>query len=122
MDPSFLKNADIQKAVVDGNGSKSLIEQCGIVGFRKITVPKVAEVTQANGDFEQAVFSGHLQHMEQPSLDELVTNCEHRAIGSNGGFGYRTLVSGRDATLIEANALAYWLCETSKTTKQVVNY
>lgn len=118
----FLKNADIQKAVVDGNGSKTLIEQCGIVGFRKITVPKVAEIMQSNGDFEQAVFSGKLQHMEQPSLDEIVTNCEHRTIGSNGGFGYRTLVSGRDAALVEANALAYWLCETSKTEKQVVNY
>lgn len=118
----FLKNADIQKAVVDGNGSKTLIEQCGTVGFRKITVPKVAEVMQANSDFEQAVFSGKLQHMEQPSLDELVTNCEHRAIGSNGGFGYRTLASGRDVALIESNALAYWLCETNKPAKQVVNY
>lgn len=77
---------------------------------------------QANSDFEQAVFSGKLQHMEQPSLDELVTNCEHRTIGSNGGFGYRTLASGRDVALIESNALAFWLCETNKPAKQVVNY
>ncbi len=60
--------------------------------------------------------------MQQPSLDELVINCEHRAIGTNGGFGYKTLVGGRDVTLIEANVLAYWLCETSKRVKQVVNY
>lgn len=90
--------------------------------LEKLRVRRFREVIQANSDFEQAVFSGHLQHMEQQSLDELVTNCEHRAIGSNGGFGYKTLVGGRDVTLIEANALAYWLCETSKTAKQVVNY
>ena len=52
----FLKNADIHKAVVDGNGSKTLIEQCSVVGFRKITAPKVSEVIQAKNDFEQAIF------------------------------------------------------------------
>jgi hypothetical protein len=119
---NFIKNADVRKVIVDGNGAQTFIEQCDVIHFKRIMIPKVAEVIQANNDFEQAVFSGQMKHMSQDSLDKVATNCEHRAIGSNGGFGYRTLSAGRDISLIEADALAFWLCKSDKKVKQIVNY
>lgn len=118
----FLKNADVKKAIVDGNGAQTLVEQCGVIRFKHVMIPKAAEVVQANNDFEQAVFSGQMKHMDQDSLDRVATNCEHRAIGSNGGFGYRTLSAGRDISLVEADALAFWLCKSDKRVKQIIHY
>ena len=41
--------------------------------------------------FEQAICQRHIVHMGQSSLVQAVSNCEKRAIGSNGGFGYKSL-------------------------------
>lgn len=41
--------------------------------------------------FEQAICQRHIVHMGQPTLVQAVSNCEKRAIGSNGGFGYKSL-------------------------------
>lgn len=42
-------------------------------------------------EFEQAICQRHIVHMGQSSLVQAVSNCEKRAIGSNGGFGYKLL-------------------------------
>lgn len=54
-------------AVFDGENQHERDQSTGKeVGFRKITAPKVSVMIQANNDFEQAIFSGNLQHMQQP--------------------------------------------------------
>lgn len=74
----------------------------------KAVLPKVADVIAANSLFETNLFGGVLCHMAQPSLTQVVTNCEHRSIGTGGGFGYASILDGAEPTLIEAAALAQW--------------
>ena len=53
--------------------------------------------------------------MGQPSLTRSVSNCEKRPIGSNGGFGYRSINDDIEVALLESVVLAQWLCaEKSK--------
>ena len=77
-------------------------------------LPKVAEVITANALFEQAVAQQSICHMGQPSLAESVSNCEKRAIGSNGGFGFRSISENHDIAIMESAILAHWLASTAK--------
>ena len=52
--------------------------------------------------------------MGQESLKDVVTNCKKRLIGSQGGFGYSSLVDSYDIAIMESMILAYWLCATTK--------
>lgn len=46
-----------------------------------------------------------------------------RAIGSNGGFGYRSLKEGVEIALLDSVILAYWKCtETKERKKQIARY
>ena len=74
----------------------------------KAVLPTVKEIIAANSLFETNLFGGVLCHMAQPSLTQVVTNCEHRSIGTGGGFGYASILEGAEPTLIEAAALAQW--------------
>ena len=64
--------------------------------------------------FEQTLFAKRLCHMGQPALAQAASNCEKRAIGTNGGFGYRSLVEGVKVELLESAALAVWKCAEEK--------
>ena len=90
----------------------------------KAVLPKVAEIIAANALFERNLFDGQICHAAQPSLVQAVSNCEHRNIGSGGGYGYASLVETVDATLVEAVALAHWACATAKEKKkkQIIGY
>lgn len=55
---------------------------------------KVAEVVQASAQFEQSLFADKICHAEQPALEQAVSNCEHRAIGS-GRFWLQLYYGGR---------------------------
>ena len=57
---------------------------------------------------------GTLCHAGQTGLTRSVTNCEHRAIGSNGGFGYKALHDNIEIALLESVVLANWACSTQK--------
>ena len=59
------------------------------VRLKPPVLPTVREVIMANATFEKAIYQNLLRHKAQPSLEKVVTNCEKRTIGSNGGFGYR---------------------------------
>ena len=48
----------------------------------------------------------------------MVSNCEKRAIGSNGGFGYRAIRDDQEIALMDSVILAYWSCSTSKVKKK----
>lgn len=112
----FLGRADVEKTVIDGaNGQKNLSDAMTERRIRPAaTLPTVKEIISANQLFETALSAGTVCHMGQPSLVQAVTNCEHRAIGSGGGFGYRSILDGAEVALLESAVLAYWACATTK--------
>ena len=121
---NFLQSADIAKVIVDGAaGQPKMIQDMKDYGLKKPVLPKVNEIIDANAQFELGVFQRDLVHCGQVSLAQIVSNSEHRAIGTNGGFGYVSLNPAMDVTLMEATALAYWACKTSKTkSRQRISY
>lgn len=121
----FLAAADVQKSVVDGaNGQKALADAITERHIKPAaTIPTVKEIISANQMFETALTAGTICHMGQPSLVQAVTNCEHRAIGSGGGFGYRSILEGAEIALMESMVLAWWACATTKERrKQRISY
>ncbi|MBD3879005.1 MAG: terminase, partial [Quinella sp. 1Q5] len=88
----FLASADWETVALDGdNGKEILAQSMKDMGMKTPILPTVKEVILANAAFEQGLQAGRVCHMGQPSLAQAVTNCEKRAVGSNGGFGYRSL-------------------------------
>lgn len=116
----YLKNPHIREIVIDGaNGQTILADEMKDAGVKKKPIlPKVAEIIEANSMFETAVLSGTLCHSDQPSLEQIAANVEHRAIGNNGGFGYVSILEGADVSLLDAALLAHWICATTKTEKK----
>lgn len=118
---SFLKEADIEKVVIDGSGSQQVLsEEIKDYGIKlKPMLPKVADVVVANNMFEQAVTSSKtICHNDQPSLKQIVTNCKRRAIGTNGGFGFKAMIEEHEIALLDSVILAHWLCATQKSAKK----
>lgn len=122
----FLYNPKISKIAIDGaSGQQLLADQMREHGIKKPPIlPKVGEIITANAMFEQAICSKDIVHMGQESLKNVVTNCEKRLIGSQGGFGYKSLLETQDIALMDSMILAYWLCATTKETKprQSISY
>lgn len=110
--------------VIDGaNGQQLLSQQLTDYRLKKPILPTVKEIITAHSAFELAIPSEGICHMAQPSLVQSVSNCEHRAIGSNGGFGYQPIREDVEITLLESAVLAYWAAATVKTTSsQRVSY
>ena len=110
--------------VVDGaNGRETFAKEMKDYGLRKPVIPSTAEIIVANNLFEQSVFAKQICHAGQPSLVNIVSNCEHRAIGSNGGFGYKSIEIGADVALMDSMILAHWQCKEKKLThKQRITY
>lgn len=121
---NFLKNADIQKVVIDGaSGQNILATEMKDARLKEPLLPTVREIITANSTFEQAIFKKTLCHKGQPSLEQVVTNCEKRAIGSNGGFGYRSQLEDYDVALMDSVMLAHWICSEAKPpVKQKIMY
>ena len=121
----FLLNPHVDSVIIDGaNGQTILAKEMKDANVAaKPILPKVGDIIEANAAFEKAVLSKTVKHSDQPSLEQVVSNCEHRAIGSNGGFGYVSMLDGADICLLDATLLAYWLCATAKEKKkQIINY
>lgn len=122
---NFLKHADYHSVVVDGaSGQKLLVEQMTKEKIKKIHTPTVSEVATANQMFEQqGIYSKMIYHKDQPSLTNVITNCEKRAIGSNGAFGYKSIKPEADISLLDSAMLAFWACNTFKERrKQKISY
>ena len=114
-----------KRIIVDGaNGQQLLADEMREAKIQRPVLPTVKQVITANAFFEASVFAGRLCHMGQPALSQVVENCEHRAIGSNGGFGYRSILDGADISLMDSVILAAWAAEEykEKPNKQKVNY
>lgn len=121
----YLRSPSAEKVVIDGAvGQQILCDDMKNAGVKiKPYLPKVEDVVNANALFEQLLFAGKVLHSGQPSLTQIVTNCEHRAIGSKGGFGYASLIDGADVSLIEAVTLAHWAAAMAKDKKpQIIGY
>lgn len=121
----YLRAPSAVRVVIDGAGNQSiLVDDMRNAGVKcKAVMPKVAEVVEANALFEQKLFDGQICHNSQPSLVQAVANCEHRAIGSSGGYGYSSILEGADISLLESVTLAHWICATAKEKKkQIISY
>lgn len=110
--------------VIDGSGNQSILkgelEEQHING---IILPAVKEVIVANAMFEKLMYSGGLCHNGQPSMRQVATHCEKRAIGSNGGFGYRSQLDTAEIALLDSAILAIWQCaEAKEKRKQQASY
>ena len=121
---AFLAKADVQKVVIDGaNGQQLLADDMKKEGLKKPILPTVKEVILANSTFEQGLCQRKVVHMNQPSLAQAASNCERRAIGSNGGFGYKSQVEDIEIALLDSSIYAYWACsEYKEKRKQKVSY
>lgn len=121
----FLKAADVAQVIIDGaSGQQLLKEQMHTAKIKPIPVlPTVKEVITANAVFEQALEAKEIRHGGQPSLVQAVTNCDKRAIGSNGGFGFKSLKEDIDISLMDSMILAHWACTRMKKKRiQKVSY
>lgn len=120
----FLTKADIKTVIVDGaNGQQLLAEAMKENKLKAPLLPTVKEIIAANAAFEQGLFNENIRHKGQPSLVQSVSNCEKRAIGTNGGFGYKSLRDDIEVALLDSVILAYWKCsETRERKKQRVEY
>lgn len=122
---NFLANADIGGIVIDGaNGQQILAADMKEAGIKKKPVlPTVKDVIASNQLFELAISNKSVRHNDQPALTQSVTNCEKRAIGSSGGFGFRSIKDGVEVALLESAILAYWMCSKKKEQKpQRISY
>lgn len=121
---NFLKKADVKKVAIDGaNGQDVLKSEMSSIKLMKPILPTVKEIINANMLFEQAIALETICHKNQPSLAQIATNCEKRNIGSNGGFGYKSIKSDMDISILDSAILAFWLCKESKERrKQKVSY
>ena len=92
-------------------------------GIKAPILPRVHEYIDANTLFETKLADASIVHMDQESLRQVVTNCERRAIGSGGGFGFRSKVEGVDIALLDSVILAVWACNNAKEEqKQKISY
>lgn len=121
----FLRLGDIQKIVIDGAGAQNLLADAIKEARIKtpVVLPTVKEVVTANAAFQQALDLKTVRHMGQPSLAQVVSNCEKRAIGSGGGFGYKSIKEGVEIALMDSMILAHWICgSTKERRKQKISY
>ena len=120
----FLKKTSPISVVIDGASRQDILEeQLKRAGIRQVILPTVKEIIKANSLWEQAIYDKSLCHLDQPSLSQVVTNCEKRNIGSAGGFGYRSQFEDMDIILMDSCLLAHWSCiEIKEKNKQKISY
>lgn len=115
----FLQSADVRKAAVDGkNGAEVLLDACKSMKIKKPEQITVQQFIKANSLFDMAMEQGTLVHMQQSAVTQVVSNCERRKIGSNGGLGYRSLLDGADISLLDSMIIAHSLCSETKAEKK----
>lgn len=121
---NFCKMADVAQIVIDGaSGQQTLEAELRAFGVRNVVLPKVGEVIMANSLWEQGIYQQSICHKDQPSLTKLATNVDKRNIGSNGGFGYKSLYADLEISLMDSAILAHWACDLHKPKKkQKISY
>jgi len=117
---NYLKSINPKGIVVDGDNGRQILEKdMKDAGIKKrATFPTIKDVVSANTAFETSLETGVITHNGQPSLEQAVSNCEKRVIGSNGGWGYKSLKDGVEIALLESVILADWACVNMKVKKK----
>lgn len=116
----LLSRLDYDKVIIDGANHQSLLERdLRDNGLKRTIKPSVATIIEGNSSFANAIYQKTLLHNRQPSVRQVVTNCSKRAIGSNGGFGFKSEKEGADIVLMDSIMLAHWLCSTTKEKKKI---
>lgn len=112
------------KIIIDGANGKNLLEPAmKEAKIKDYIFPSTTEYIEANTLFEQYIFKEKIKHMKQPGVDNIVTNCEKRAIGSSGGFGYKSIKIGADISIMDSIILACWGADKFKEKKiQKISY
>lgn len=114
---------NVSRVVIDGAGGAEILQkEIAAAKMKHPVMPKVKEIMEANKGFETAIYQQTVCHAGQPSLRNVVSNCEHRAIGSSGGYGFKPLNESLDISLMESVALAYWGRVNFKDIKQTISY
>lgn len=115
---------NINRIVIDGESRQAVLEEeLKQYRIKGIVLPTVGEYIKANANFEKNLFAENIVRMDQPSLTAVVTNCEKRAIGSHGGFGFQSIRIGNDISLMDSIILASWASEEFKERrKQHISY
>jgi len=110
--------------VIDGSGAQNILKaDLEAEHIKGVILPTVKEIIVANAKFEQLMYAQDICHMDQPSLTQVATNCEKRAIGANGGFGYKAQFDQMEIGLLDACILAIWQCSEGKEKKkQIISY
>lgn len=121
---NFLMKCKVKAILVDGaSGLETFLKECKEQKLKNVNGAKVKEVVQASSLFETAINNKTLCHKGQPGLRQSVVNCQHRAIGSGGGYGYKTLDDDIEVALMESVVLATYVCSMAKEVKkQIVSY
>lgn len=120
---TYLRQMDYTKVVIDGASGQKIMENLmKDYGLKRSVFPTVQEIIQANAMFEQALYNRTICHAGQPSMTQAASNCEKRAIGTNGGFGYRSIKAGVDISILDSAILALWQCSQEKKRKQRASY
>lgn len=109
-----------ESVIIDGKGnSETLMTDMRDAGIKKKPMlPTVGEAVTAYTYFRQAVSQEVICHKGQFGLRQAVSNCEKRAIGNNGGFGYKSLSPEIEVALVESAAFAVWNCSVHKEKKK----
>ena len=114
---------NISEIAIDGkNGQEILKDELKNADLIVPHLMKTEEVIEAAQRFENGIYQRTLCHMDQPSLRNVVANCEHRRIGAGGGFGYQPINDLMDISLLESVMLAYWAAEKFDNTIQGISY
>lgn len=115
----YLQNPKTKAVAIDGSsGQRILADDMADRKLKPPILPRVSDVISASSSFENLIATGKLVHTGQPALAAVVTNCEHRPIGSGGGYGYKSISDDQDITLMESAVLAAWLCASDKPAKR----
>lgn len=115
---AFLKAAQCKHVAADGAPSNLLAEEMKKERLKPLTILKTQEVIAACQIWDQAIAAQTIQHAAQPSLVMSVSNCDKRTIGSNGGFGYRSIRDDVDVALMDSAIIAHWQCANLKERKK----
>ena len=105
--------------VIDGSGAQNILkDELEAEHIKGTILPTVKEIIVANAKFEQLMYAQEICHAGQPSLRQVATNCEKRAIGANGGFGYKAQFDQMEIGLLDSCILAIWQCSEGKEKKK----
>lgn len=117
-------NGNYSKVLADGvNGQELLTNAMKDAKLKPATFVTLSDFINANASFEQNLFyNKRLVHMQQRGVENIITNCEKRHIGSQGGFGYKAIKVGADIAIMDSIILAAYGADIKEKKKQRISY